>query len=568
MFTRGRWALVGLLFGFIGDGQVLARSTSAAHFVEGAVAGPDIEQMSVLSIRYFAGDGEAIVAARVGYDAKSLNISSVRSSRGRAYLQGDHHIQVDYRQRPLAGEVVDTLYIDLETVRSSGFLLWEVDIFSSLEEEVAHSISLSLPVEEAPAVFWTIEPPRLFQGEQAQLRVRIDNADGSGRALKHVEWEWPAGVVVEKSMGWPEDSDGIEAGASALLSFDVRVSKTLAGQMQVEAKGRVGEMGLVPLPSAIWQIDPLPVVELTADTMGVGLAGTIICTWHNISDAPIDIAALRLDVNASFADIALIDAPQGTQLVAEKENRHILLERVGEMAVGATRTVVLRATPHRPGPFVWKASVQPSGREGFIELSGQLTVEVLWGQESAKRVASEPLPTDLQLMGRAFALALQQQVDPLPVGREIPLYLESEDKSDANWIVEDALLEIFRKRGYRLLMRPPVEGEPVGIMHYRLVSSRVVYSPGTGGWLPWRAKHRREAYGDLMLRLETRPDAMVRWDKRVRAYLGDEVPRGSSDKLGGGTMVKRAIIEADNKAVERGLSFSIIGGLVYIFFIL
>jgi hypothetical protein len=71
-----------------------------------------------------------------------------------------------------------------------------------------------------------------------------------------------------------------------------------------------------------------------------------------------------------------------------------------------------------------------------------------------------------------------------------------------------------------------------------------------------------------MLRLEMHPDAMIGWDKRVRAYLSDEVPRGSADALGGGTMVKREIIEADNKAVERGLSFSIVGGLVYIFFIL
>jgi hypothetical protein len=151
----------------------------------------------------------------------------------------------------------------------------------------------------------------------------------------------------------------------------------------------------------------------------------------------------------------------------------------------------------------------------------------------------------------------------------MPLYLQADEKNDGNWIVEDALLETFRQRGYRLLVRPPLVGEEVGIIHYRLASSRVVYSPGEGSWLPFVGnRKKREAYGDLVLRLETQPDGLVRWERRVRAYGRDAVPSGSVDRLGGGTMLKRAIVEVENKAVERSLSASIIGGLVYIFFIL
>ena len=78
---------------------------------------------------------------------------------------------------------------------------------------------------------------------------------------------------------------------------------------------------------------------------------------------------------------------------------------------------------------------------------------------------------------------------------------------------------------------------------------------------------QRAAYGDLVLRLVEQRHGTVQWERRIRSYHEDSVPGGSVDILGG-EAVKRAVIEADNKVVERGLSASIIGGLVYIFFIL
>ena len=71
----------------------------------------------------------------------------------------------------------------------------------------------------------------------------------------------------------------------------------------------------------------------------------------------------------------------------------------------------------------------------------------------------------------------------------------------------------------------------------------------------------------IWFRLVDQRDQVVRWERRIRAYKKDSVPGASADILGG-EAVKRATIEADNKVVERGLSASILGGLVYIFFIL
>ena len=190
---------------------------------------------------------------------------------------------------------------------------------------------------------------------------------------------------------------------------------------------------------------------------------------------------------------------------------------------------------------------------------------VAW-PEGEKTARNRAIPTDLELVSASFLHALDEQMGLLPINRDVPIYLKGDVKNDANWIVEDVLGEVVRARGHRLLVQEPKKGSEAAIIRYRLVSSRVVYSPG-GGLPLLKSSKVREAYGDLVVRLVDRRDQVVRWEQRIRSYKKDSVPGTSADILGG-EAVKRATIEADNKIVERGLSASIIGGLVYIFFIL
>ena len=60
----------------------------------------------------------------------------------------------------------------------------------------------------------------------------------------------------------------------------------------------------------------------------------------------------------------------------------------------------------------------------------------------------------------------------------------------------------------------------------------------------------------------------MRWDRRVQAYSADLVPKGLHEVLGGGDMVEQTVIKPENKAIVRGLSGGILGGLFYIFFVL
>jgi hypothetical protein len=566
MLIRYLLPILGFLLVF-DSGQAMARSTFSARFAQSAIAGPNVEQTTVLYLHYFAGDGEATVGVRAQYLASDMNIRAVRSQRGTVRLRASH-IEIDYGKHPLAGESVDTLYIDLSANKSTGVVSWSLAMFSSAGETAAHQRELELALVRAPETTWKVEPQRLYQGERGRLEIHVDHVDSTGRPLEQIHWRWPEQIrpiaeLVSASMSV------LAAGEGAVYSFDVHVEKMAIGPIEIGADARVGNMAFVALKTAVVHVDPLPSVEIVADLMEVGSIGTIICTWRNESSNPIEIDALRLQIHAAFADIVIEQAPPETRLVVDEERRYVLIDRLSAIAAGSELRVELKATPQRPGPFTWQAFSRPRGREYFVPLAGDFTVAVAWGKGRTSEVRGRTLPTDLELMGGAFVEAIDEQVGPLPIGDHMPLYLQADEKNDGNWIVEDALLETFRQRGYRLLVRPPLVGEEVGIIHYRLASSRVVYSPGEGSWLPFVGnRKKREAYGDLVLRLETQPDGLVRWERRVRAYGRDAVPSGSVDRLGGGTMLKRAIVEVENKAVERSLSASIIGGLVYIFFIL
>ena len=98
-----------------------------------------------------------------------------------------------------------------------------------------------------------------------------------------------------------------------------------------------------------------------------------------------------------------------------------------------------------------------------------------------------------------------------------------------------------------------------------LVDSRIVYTPQKKGWARFGAPRLREAFGDLFLSLEI--GGKVEWARQVLAYGKDEVPGDKIDLQGGSDMVERTVIESEYKLVERGLSGSILGGLLYIFFV-
>ena len=554
-----------------------ARSTLSARLDQPAIAGPALDQQSILYLHYFPGDGEAIVSAELRC-LGNARLQNVRSALGQAQLE-EASIGIDYAARPLAGEHIDTLYIDLAAAEV-GTIGWFAAIYSSLDPQgaPAHQIEFDLAARPPPAISWSIEPQRVYQGERFDLRAIVRFDDASGGPLEELNWTWPP------ELSWPEGDapqrweGSLAPGQADTLSWTVRVAPAHLGPLPLAVTAQAAGQSPVDLATRHLQVDPLPVMALEsgfmmaveAGFMEVGKRGPITCIWRNESADPIGLAALRLQVAPAFSDVSLIEGPPGAALVQNDEGTapSLLVSGLDSLGAGAAIRVTLEAVPQRPGPFTWQSACKPLGREHFIPLRGANTIRVVWKEMDQAQDRKKQTATDLQLINQAFVLALDHQMDALPLSPGTRLFLQAEDhKNEANWVVEDALIETLQERGYQVLVRQP-EDAPADVVYYRLVRARVVYSPTARRLLPWGNQQRREAYGDLFLRIETTADRIVRWDRRVQAYSSDMVPKGLHEVLGGDDMVEQTVLKPENKAIVRGLSGGILGGLFYIFFVM
>ena len=178
------------------------------------------------------------------------------------------------------------------------------------------------------------------------------------------------------------------------------------------------------------------------------------------------------------------------------------------------------------------------------------------------------LLTDLRIVHHVLCNALQVQIEMLPLPPQSLVYLQPGAGAERNWLVEDALTTTLMAQGFGILLRAPLSEEMnVGILSYRIVDARVVYWPPKKNWVLFGGERRREAFGELFLCLED-GDGRVLWVRRVKAFGHDRVPADQLELLSGGDLVKRKVLESDNRFLERGLSASILGGLFYIFFVL
>ena len=541
---------------------VEGRSTTVLRFSHEVIASPARQQIS-LYFQYFVGDGEAIVRSYLKYPEAVLQINDAGSELGNARISPTQ-VEIDYSKAPLTGVKVDTLHMNVSAFGTVSSVPLVVEIESSAVDGVAHRHEASLRVEPGPQSVWSITPQQLFRGESARLTLRVGHEGYLERPLREVQWVLPEGIQPRRAedLAW---NGVVTVGDTLVETIEVKVDEGLVGEQHIGVLVAVGELPPIPLEKLSLRIDPLPVVEVLADVIDVGQEQTVAFRWYNYSARSMLVSALRLEVNSAFSDVDLVDEEAGARLEMQDGLRYVTIDELRKLEPNEYVQVDLRVRPQRPGPFIWRAFARPQEREDFIPLTGDLLVMVAW-PEGEKTARNRAIPTDLELVSASFLHALDEQMGLLPINRDVPIYLEYDVKNDANWIVEDVLGEVVRERGHRLLVQEPKKGAEAVVIRYRLVSSRVVYS--SGGSLPLLRRSKvREAYGDLVLRLVDQRDRVVHWERRIRSYKKDLVPGASADILGG-EAVKRATIEADNKIMERGLSASIIGGLVYIFFIL
>ena len=553
-----------------GADSAAALSTFTARFV-GGIVGPDIEQTAVLYVHYFPGDGEAIVGADFDCDHAVLNLAGAESSRGtvRALRPA---IRVDYGEAPLGGESVDTLRVELRATQSQADLEWQGTIYSSADPGggVAHRAAFALQVRPALGLELGVAPDRVFAGQRADLLLTVHNVDPRDRALEELVLFPPEGLSVlggETTVGWKQP---LAPGETDTLSWQVLVDQEAAGALVLRGTARSARLHESPAPlvRVLVATPPRARVSWATALAEVGKSTSFVYECRNPGTEPIALAGLRVEIPEAFAEVALSQRLEGASLTVGDSGRggRIEVTDLGVLEAGAAVELAVQAKPLRPGSFPWKGSFSLPGATARIPVAGETVVSaVLPRPQAGPGGDGLAYPTDVQLVNRALSEAFGREAEEFLLPRGATICLEPDEAKGEDWLVEDVLHQVLMRWGYRVLLEAPDTGDRgAEVLYYRKIDSGVVYSPLKRGWGLSGSWHRREAYGDLLLRLEVAGRAV--WARRVRASRADEVPESMSELLGGSEVVERTVIKSSHKLIERGLSASIVGGLIYIFF--
>jgi len=546
-----------------------ARSTLVARFSEEGIAGPEVGHEVALYLHYFPGDGEAIVDARVRLEVDDAELRGCRSALGEVQQEGAG-LEVSYRQKPLAHESVDTLYIELMPGKNREAIRVTAEIFSSLDggRDSAHSAAVELAIRPPLELEVEVVPQRVFPGERVDLQLIVHNVDGRGRAVDEMAWEWSDGLILLEGPDSIHWNGGLQVGERDTLSLQVFVESSGEDGLALASRANARGVSGSPMSEAVLRVSALPEVALSAgaDLLQVGEVAALTYEWLNRSNEKMELDELRLEIGDAFDRVTA--SGQGEPRVDREDGRNAVLLEGVELSPGSGVSIELEVRPLRSGPFNLRSFARPGGRRESIPLQGDTEIRVALGLGSGKvKKGRADAQTDLQVVSRALSRPLQEKLGELPLPPGAQIYLQAEEKGSQNWVVEDALITALKKQGMEIRLGQPEPEEPKPcILHYRIVEARVVYSPLQRGWKLWGGQRQRQAFGDVFLRLVQ--DGQVIWNGRIKAYGRDQVAAGDAEKLGGGEVVKRTMVAPDNKWVERGLSASIISSLFYIFFIL
>ena len=547
-------------------GAAAAKSTVVARLAAPAIAGPGLPQKIDLYLHYFPGDGEAVRGVEVVPEAPVLSVEGGTSALGEAAAEG-WRLRVEYGDGPLGHEAIDTVQVWLRSIRRGEASL-EVRLYSSAEEAVAHRVQLTLEIAPPLGAVVSVEPTRLFPGQRTEVRIEVRNQDEGGRTIESVRWEWPAGLAAGDACPL---SSPVPSGQTATVRVPVTVATGVDPGNHVLGGAAAGA-GMVgsPLPGGSLTVSPglEAALEAPGPVVEVGAETTFDYVMRNPGPEALDIDAITVEVPDGFQDVAV--AAGGAPGAAA--DRRLALAGQVRLGPGEEFRASLHAVPMRAGPALWRGWYCLAGHDDPLPAAGRPVLAVALGN-SARAGTRGPgapgPPTDVGAVTEALRLALVEAVASLPADRGQAIRLVADDATQKkNWVVEDALAAVLMDAGHRLRLdgEEKSAGPSAARLHYRLLSSKAVYTPRRGGWNPFISGQERQAVASVLLRL-VEPGGQVTWARRVRSSSTDAVSGGAAEWLGGGQGVDRVEVPADFRALEMGLSGLIVGGLMFVFFI-
>lgn len=554
-----------------------ARSTAAARFSVDAIAGPGIDHRVELYVHHFPGDGEAVLRLELTGNPETVRLREARSSLGRA-TAASGAVQVDYTAAPIASECVDTLDLELTWVGDAAKHEWSLAVYSTLDnrgDKPAHRSTVSMGMQAPVVVQVAPYPAQVFAGEEVRLALAVRNQDPQGRDVTRLRVEWPPGISGGVDTLRAAFSPPLSAGQSDTVRHPVQFADTLNGWLTLPVRVDAAQVAGSQAGPVSLEVLPLPTVRLDApeDGMRMGQQATVACEWINTSGRQMELAAVRLQIGPGFTGVrAAGDGSNNARAriaTAGSGAARIEVPEIGSLGPDERIRIEVETVPQRVGLHYWRAFARPAGRDRYIELSGNTTLMVTLPADSAAGIQPEPaVQDDLEAIQAAIQSALLEGALDLPVRAGAAIELVAGDPGSGDWVVADVLTAALMEQGYQVVLEAqdrPSRSMPT--LLYRIVDARVIYSPSGSGWHFWRRGLEREAFADVLLHLKEADGALV-WARRVRAYATDHLSTGGLEKAGSGELVARTVVERDNSIVERGLSAGIIGGLVYIFFVL
>ncbi|MBU06761.1 MAG: hypothetical protein CME13_02135 [Gemmatimonadetes bacterium] len=531
-----------------------AVSTVSPRFDAPAVAVHMPQSISLL-LTYFPGNGEAITSATLTV-ASGAKIEAVTSARGRVRFSSDE-INVDYLEDPIGTSVTDTLQLTL-MAHAVGLLDWHATLATTLDTESTslHQPTWSLSVEESLAARWAISPKKWYVGESVEVAIDVMNEDSRSLSGLDIEWSTHVRTDATSEPPWPQPGQ-------SQISYQVtaHVGQS-APATALEISGAAVSERLTHSVLSPQQISILPLPQL--HVQGTGLQrdqdGTVTCVWSLDGSRPMRVKDLRFIVDgltSAAAEGATVDfdAQAGRAQVSIADR---------ELSPGEELSITMRLVPRRSGPLAFRPQVIPYERDEPIQVATVSILPVVDGELVSTDAAARP-PTDLELARGGLTESWTSALADLSVPAGSTVRLKAEGRHDANWLVEEAITEALLLRGDRL----PLDDEGASYeLVFQVASAGAVYEPQRSKLNPFGSRQARNTRVQVNARLidGERADRQILWARRIESRAEDEVGSDAAALLGGADAVDQAIVPANQRVLEAGLSGLIVGGLFFVFF--
>ncbi len=546
----------------------VARSTASAVFSAPAVAGPGIEQTVDLLVRYYPGDGEAVVRGRLRVLAGQVRVLDARSRRG-VVASDSAGWMLDYAAAPLAAAAIDT--VSLRLVAGEAASTWELAVGSTGADGAATGPAARAELQVAPplGVELVAVTDTLYAGGRADLSLAVRNRDARGRTVDRLWLQLPSCM---KTPGEAAVVAGpLPAGAADTLVVAVQVATDAPAAVSVNALAAGSGLADSPVAAA-----PLAVLQAAdfrlitrPDPLEVGRQGVVSCVWRTPAGrGTLAVGAVGVSLPAALADPALLGASAGQARIGTSAAgwTPLAIDSLDADLDSVVATFRVRATD--PGPWVVRPWATPCGHVAPVPLAANSArVRVVLPGTSARgeKAPAGQVPTDLDLFASGLRAALGPVVEQLPLAAAGQVAIRPEARTERHWLVEESLAQLLLSKGRSV--RVAAGPGPAGTLRYRVAEARVICGAPTRGWRFWSPSQPRDVAGDLFLRLES-PSGTALWAGRVRLTGGDRVVTSAAAGLASTEAVPRAAVATDSRWIERSLSVCIAGGLFYIFFLL